>query len=247
MPKKKVKKKRRMTDHQTASPNGADRSATKSSEEVPFDVPKPRKRGLGAKPPKQKKSTRLKKQRLSSAEAITDVTSLRQYFDIPNDGWDVLIICDGSGTSWGKEWGSGSVIVQRSDFARPMFQVGGNTGTNNVAELMGVFYPLLWLTTNKFGVAEGGCRVHVISDSEYVVNGINNDAFLTARKFNKNQVLWLSIHATKRQGIVLKAHHIKRDTIDLNKLCHDLANLARKSQINLQDGLQWDPVECNPE
>jgi len=113
--------------------------------------------------------------------------------------------------------------------------------------MMGVFYPLLWLTSQKAGVSDRGCRVHVVSDSEYVVRGITSEDPVHARATMANRMLWIAIHSCKRQGIILKAHHVKRDTFDLNRLCHDLANKTRRSQIKLLKDFEWDPVVSNPD
>lgn len=195
----------------------------------------------------KKAKQRIKKAKPASAKDIVTAGDLRAYLDITSADWDVIIICDGSGTSWGKSWGSGSVLLQKGQFERPLFHAAGNTGTNNVAELMGVFYPLLWLTSQRAGVSEGGCKVHIISDSEYVVSGINTDTPNTIAATASNRPLWMAIHSCRRQGLILKAHHVHRDILQLNKLSHDLANLARRSQLRLLDELDRDPYQSMPE
>jgi ribonuclease HI len=190
--------------------------------------------------------SRISTGRPQSPDKVTDLTGLRRYFDIRNDGWDVLIVCDGSGTQWGQAWGCGSVVIQKDVIERPLLWAGGNSGTNNTSELMGVFYPLLWLVSQQVGNREGGCQVHIISDSNYVVSGVNDNEFLTTRRLAKNNALWLAIHAVKRQGLILQAHHVRRDTLDLNKLCHDLANVSRRAQQGLLKEFPWDPHTCSP-
>jgi len=179
-------------------------------------------------------------------EQLDSFNSLLAYLRIRPDEWDAVIVGDGSGTSWNKEAGFASVLIQKGEFARKLFYGAANCGTNNIAEMMAVFWPLLYLSNAGAGISSTGYRVHVVSDSEYVVNGLSAADPIHDRRLNANRELWLAIHAVKRKGLKLFSHHIRRDTLDLNKLSHDVANLARVSQIKLCKDIDWDINKANP-
>ena len=171
---------------------------------------------------------------------MVDLTTLRQFFGIKPDAWDVIIVTDGSATTWEKEGGWGAVVIKNDSFIYIPFFGGMSHCTNNVAELMAVLHPLMFLASNKGGVNPKGCRVHVISDSEYVVKGLKQTNIAWAQELKNNREMWMAIHMTRRKGMIFTSHHIHRDTIELNRICHDLANLGRRSQIKLVDKLERD-------
>lgn len=161
--------------------------------------------------------------------------------------WDYLIVGDGSGTTWAKEFGWGSALICKHDFERKLFYGSMSLGTNNMAELMAVLHPLMYLANTQQGVRPGGLKVHVVSDSEYVINGLKKEDPIWVSQLEMNRELWMAIHMTRRRGLVIKGHHILRDTIDLNRLGHDLANLARKSLITAAEELPHDVYKMNPD
>lgn len=197
------------------------------------------------RPPKAKRI--VIKTRPVKPEDVNSAASLRAFLNIKPNDWDVLIVCDGSANDWENPLGYGSVLLHKGQLERTVICGGANVGTSNVAELMGVFWPLLYLAEQRAAVKAQGCRVHVISDSSYVVNGLNSSTPLLDRKFRANHLLWAAIHESRRMGFVLKAHHIRRDVIDLNKLCHDLANICRRSLQPVMDSLPWEVYQCNPD
>jgi len=159
----------------------------------------------------------------------------------------VLIVGDGSGTTWEKEMGWGSVLVEKNNFTRTLFHGGTSAGTNNMAELMAVLHPLMYLANNEKGEKPGGCKVHVISDSEYVVNGLKHTSPVWASKLKVNRELWMAIHMTRRRGLVITGHHVPRETIALHKIGHELANLSRVGQIGMKKELKQDVYAANQE
>ena len=146
----------------------------------------------------------------------------------PND-WDVLLIGDGSATSWNSECGWCSALIM-SDFTRELFYGGCNKGTTSIAELMAYALPLLYLTSggvNGYDMSKG-CRVSIVSDSKYVVNGLNGASCLKS-----NLPLWSVVATARRNGCILRGHWAARETYDLNKLCHAVANRSRVWQKDL--------------
>ena len=178
---------------------------------------------------------------------MTTLGSLLAHLNIRNDQWDALIIGDGSGTTWQKELGWASVLIERDTFDRKLFHGGMSNGTNNMAEMLAVLHPLLYLNVNKAGVRAGGYRVHIASDSEYVVRGIREMSPVWADGLKVNRELWLAMHSTRRKGLLLYSHHIPRNVIALNELSHNLANDCRRSQIAVAKQFDQDIYKANPD
>jgi ribonuclease HI len=179
-------------------------------------------------------------------EQVTTLDSLLRYLTLPAADWDYLIVCDGSGTVWPKEMGWGSVLLCQADGERQIFGGSMSNGTNNVAELMGALHPLMFLANNDMGLRPDGIRVHIVTDSEYVANGLAKDNPIWVSKLNVNRELWMAIHMVRRRGLTIVGHHVPRDKIDLQKICHDIANINRKRQIGVLSELTRDVYTANP-
>lgn len=166
---------------------------------------------------------------------------------ISSTDWDYLIVGDGSGTTWQHAFGWGSTLIAKTDLSRQLFYGSMSCGTNNMAELLAALHPLMFLSNNtNWEDKPHGLKVHVVTDSQYVAQGLAKDNPIWVSTLDVNRELWMAIHMTRRRGLELKGHHIPRDTIDLNKLGHDLANLSRKTQIGLLKELKWDAYQSNP-
>ena len=171
---------------------------------------------------------------------------LVKFFNIPTKDWDALVVCDGSATTWERTAGWGAVIIQKTEVLPTVLSGSFSRGTNNVAELMGIFQALFYLAENDFGLQERGYGVHVISDSQYVVRGLNNlekEGTIWAANSSSNRPIWMGILGCRRKGLVIRGHYIPRDTIRPNRLCHDLANFARIRAKHPQSdlaGAGWD-------
>jgi len=148
-------------------------------------------------------------------------------------GWDALVIGDGSGTTNERACGWGAVLLERTEPDQKVFSGSLSNGTNNMAELLAILQPLMDLTARKRGSKSGGLLVHVFSDSSYVVDGLNKPtSVLLASTAAANRELWLALHGARRNGLVIVAHHVPRDTLSFQQLCHDTANACRISQQN---------------
>lgn len=198
-----------------------------------------------AQPRRADKAVR-KELRKTSLASVTSLQSLLQHLEIPSTDWDYLIVGDGSGTTWDKEFGWGSVLIAKGDGSRMPFYGGMSNGTNNMAEILTVLHPLMYLANKDLGAKTDGTKVQVISDSQYVVEGLKQDNPIWVSKLSVNRELWMAIHMTRRRGLIIKSHHIPRDTIDLNKLGHDLANISRKRMIGILSELPHDVYKSNP-
>jgi len=168
----------------------------------------------------------------TSLKDVHTIPSLCRHLGISSGDWDGLLITDGSATTYSNTAGWAGVLIEAKVLQRRMFYGGFSGGTNNVAEIMAVVQTVLALASEDANVRTGGYRLHVISDSKYVVDGLNNpNMHLTSGSANRG--LWFAIQGCRRDGIVCTGHHIPRDSIELNKLAHATANVARKAQIDL--------------
>ena len=184
--------------------------------------------------------------KISSPDQIKSFRDLQRYFGIKN--WDAVIVTDGSATTMDRPGGWGAVLIRANRLERQLVYGGGSHSTNNVAEMMAVYWPLMLLMEEGVGKKMGGYRVHVISDSQYVVDGLKQGSAVWTAKLKSNRSLWIAMHHAKRRGIIIVPHFVPRDTIDLNRLCHDLANVSRKRMLrdSVQEELKWNANETTP-
>lgn len=198
--------------------------------------------------PKRPSATPIKT-RPTRAEDIQTLLDFRLFFDIKND-WDGILVTDGSGTTWERPIGWAGTLLQRTVSQPEPFCGALNRGTNNVAELMGVLGAALFLTENEYGQREHGYKLYVISDSQYVVRGLNalgkggeDGGPIWASRQAANRPLWFGLLACQRKGLVFLARHVGRDILASNKFCHDLANASRVTLGKLLDGRSGPPVD----
>lgn len=216
---------------------------------------KKRERRINSNPPfdseeassrlRSAKKAKIRPNKPSSLRENMYLSELCELFKIAPDEWEAIIVTDGSGTTWTNEFGWAAILVSNDSLIRVPFYGGGSHGSNNVAELMAVLHPLLFLTANDAAKSAlpTGFRVHIFSDSEYVVAGINAGRLYPTKR---NTEIWSAIHAVRRQGFFLIAHHIPRDTLGLNKIAHELANIGRKAMQPALGQLEQDYHVINP-
>ena len=65
--------------------------------------------------------------------------------------WDVLIIGDGSGSTWQRAAGWGAVVIDRATNIYSNLCGSFNIGTSTIAEIMPYVYSLIWYTTSGPG------------------------------------------------------------------------------------------------
>jgi ribonuclease HI len=143
--------------------------------------------------------------------------------------WDYIIAGDGSATTWDRTAGFGSVLYSKSDpEARWKFFGGLSSGTNNVAEIMAVLHPLLYLDA----AADTEHRkpyVYILSDSEYVVK---TGSGISRRK--SNRALWSAIDDISKR-FLLYFRHVPRMILPANVYGDTIGNLVRKSMEQQPD------------
>jgi ribonuclease HI len=182
---------------------------------------------------KADKKTRKLLKRLELSEVKT-VEDLLKHYGIRQTDWDYLIIGDGSGTGWDKEIGWGSTLICKADNSRKVFFGAMSSGTNNTAELYAALHPLTFLVNNmNWADRPEGVKVHVITDSKYVADGLTHDNPIWVASVAKNRELWMAIHMTRRRGIEIVGHHLPRNSIELATFGHTLANASRTRLIGV--------------
>ena len=164
---------------------------------------------------------------------VDSLLKFRQYFNIPAT-WDGILITDGSGTTWQKSAGWAGVLIDKRQSQPLGFSGGWSLGTNIVAELLAVFQPAMYLAENNFGQKEHGYNLYVVTDSQYVANGLNkltnggeDGGPIWASTRRANRPLWLGLLGCRRNGINLFGLHVARNTLKSGTFCHNLANRAR--------------------
>jgi ribonuclease HI len=159
--------------------------------------------------------------------------------------WDYLIVSDGSGSSWDREIGWGSVLIEnnKSRFTVRILCGSASNGSVNVAEIMAALWPLMWIAAKetdrveKDGADRRTINVHIVTDSQYVkTTGEAGSSAATV----KNASLWSALNTFTWTGIQPHWHWIRRTSHDFNKLADHVSKLARmqiKSFKLLQDGV----------
>ena len=150
--------------------------------------------------------------RLESGEELAEKYRLH--------GWDFIIAGDGSGTSWENSIGFGSILYCRNNGVRRRFFGGLSNGTSNVAEMMAVVLPLLYIESDvnfKHGIP----NVYIISDSLYVVNTGNGEYALKT-----NRALWETVNHL-RTRLNLNFVYEKRMLLPANVFGDQIGNTIR--------------------
>ena len=156
-----------------------------------------------------------------------DLSDLLKILKIPRADWDYVLIGDGSATSWGSGLaaGWGCLEIENGTYNRVVHYGGANRGTNVLSELMAYLYPMWEICERDSRRTDhmGFSRVHIITDAENLKNYWNN-----TYKRKKLKSAWSAVECLSRLGFIIQFHWIPRDSVDANRLCHDLANSARK-------------------
>jgi ribonuclease HI len=158
-------------------------------------------------------------------EETLDVLLTR--LEIPNV--DMVMIGDGSGSGWDHEAGWATVTIEKATKERRVWCGSVNIGSVNFAEIMAYIQPLCWIVNREIERKANGMprrlyTVAILTDSEYVANTLNDKIDKTK---GKNSILWQQFDCLKRQGILIQAKWVRRDTYDLNRYVDTLSKAAR--------------------
>lgn len=143
--------------------------------------------------------------------------------------WDYVLIGDGSGSSFDREAGWASVLIERITLQRFVWTGFMNRGTVNIAEMMAYLQPLEWLADQAERERAGGGKtrayqVHILTDSQYC-EGRGGGRFAQGQK---NAGFWGVFDVFARLGFVLNWHWIPRGDNALHEYCDALSKACRK-------------------
>jgi len=135
---------------------------------------------------------------------VTKLQELLQRFNIRK--WDVLLIGDGSGTTWDKPVGWSVILLDLVTGRRQLLTGARNRGSINRVELQPYLEALAY---HYYGLYKGNLPpriidVHVISDSEVTVKCGRGEY---QRKTNND--LWCMLDFWKTKGYNLTWHYVK--------------------------------------
>jgi ribonuclease HI len=152
--------------------------------------------------------------------SLSDGAAIAARFNLHR--WDYIIAGDGSATTWDKTAGFGSILYAKNQpNARWKFFGGLSSGTNNVAEIMAVIHPLLFLDA-AVPAEHRKPNIFILSDSEYVVNAGNG---LSQRKHHR--MLWAAVD-NLCERFIIRFLHIPRMVLPANVYGDTIGNIVRK-------------------
>lgn len=186
-----------------------------------------------SKKEKPSKRDRNKEKKLRAANRI--LPKLIEELKIAPTDWDYLLVSDGSGTELSKPCGWCGVLIHRSAaYSRWFFHGNMNTGTNIMAEMMGIIHPLMWLSRQKKRTKPA--RIHVITDCEVVKNAGNKKA---SRK--SNRALWYFLGALERELGSVEFHWMPRESTTLNRFADRVAGISR---LLIKDTIEREAIKA---
>ena len=159
------------------------------------------------------KTTQIRQIKLGTGRELAENLQLHR--------WDYIIAGDGSATRIETPAGYGSILYARNDNSLKKFFGGLSHGTNNMAEMLAVLAPLLYLD-HVLPAKKEKPIVYALSDSEYVVKIGNGEA-----KPKSNLALWHSIENVKTR-VNLIFIHVNRMLLPANVFGDLTGNLIRK-------------------
>ena len=165
-----------------------------------------------------------------------DLVRLLQHLRI--DYWNYLLIGDGSGSQWDHPCGWSCVQLRQRTGEVTHLAGSFSRGTNIVAEMMAYVQPILELAcSNKCdrNPNSGRCHIHVVTDCKHLADAWR----VPAATPRSNRPLWRLLQTAQREhGMVLRIHHMRRESLAANVLSHYTANCARVTMpAVLEDGL----------
>jgi len=179
--------------------------------------------------------TQRKARDFSAFDANVAVDALLQHLQVP--AWDILLVGDGSGSTWEGACGWSCVLVDRQTRGRKLFFGGMNVGSNYLAEAMPYLHALLWYhqasgkgRIHKFGLQ----RVAIVTDSASFTNGListNPEAL---------PMFWGAWNEMKRMGYVIEPRWLRRSTISMNVLVDMIAGKSRSVMLGASDLVEAD-------
>ncbi len=158
--------------------------------------------------------------------------AVMQMMGVEPHEWDVLLVGDGSGTTWNNPCGWASVLIDRNLGLRKTMIGAMNAGTSYLAELIPYVQALSWyiegpgkarLLDLRMVNPTAKLKVHVITDNQTLAT--QGQGRMSRRK---GFCYWRLIEAFEEEGYAVYWHWLGRSTIALNCLCDYLAGECRR-------------------
>jgi len=144
----------------------------------------------------------------------------------------VLLIGDGSGSSWNVASGWGCISIEKDTMLRRSWYGACNLGSTNLAEIMAYLHPLTWYAREQLKSNSSQFKqVHIVTDSAYLTSKGNKED----SSFGLDQSIWHMFNVFQSFGLVLNWHWARRETIELNRVADKLSKDTRKHIANLFD------------
>jgi ribonuclease HI len=161
------------------------------------------------------------------------LTEILSEFGIKSKDWDWLIVSDGSGSTWQRSAGWCGILIHQHSARRHVFSGSLSYGTSNLAEILGVFHSIWYLSDQER--QPSWQQILVLTDSQYVAQMIEKPS----ERVKSHAALWKTIWAAKRDLLNIKAQWIPRASIALNQLADAVAGETRLRQKNvLQEAIE---------
>lgn len=164
-------------------------------------------------------------------------TEVLKQLGVEEDEWDVMLVGDGSGTTWNSPCGWASILIDKELGLRKTMFGAMNAGTSYLAELVPYVQALAWYTEGpgKARLADlrlvhphAKLKVHVVTDNATVAAQGQGRA---SRR--KGAFYWSMIESLEENGYAIYWHWKGRSEIGLNRLCDYLAGESRRSLLAL--------------
>lgn len=180
---------------------------------------------------------------------IGTLSALLKNLRVPATGWDVMLVGDGSGSKWNNPGGwACAMIIRKRDTGRihylKPFSGAVSRGPINWLEALPYWHCIrhhYYAMNGKKLAEEGGVDVHVVSDSQWVVNTMSGR--YVAKAHGDMVTLF---HYFQTKGYRIWWHHRTRETVKLNSITDRLAVNARE-YINLMEcptiSIEFPPAE----
>lgn len=162
---------------------------------------------------------------------INNLRDMLQALRIPADGWDLLLVGDGSGSKWNNPgaWACTMLVRARKSgeviYLTPF--IGAVTrGSINWLEAMPYWHCLrhhFYEMEGKRQLQNYALHVHIVTDSLFTVNVMSG---IANAETHDDMVTLFRFYEAK--GYKLHWHHAKRETISLNSLMDELAATGRE-------------------
>jgi len=179
---------------------------------------------------------------LTVGQADMDSLSDAICYDLSAPGaYDLLLVGDGSGSTWDKPCGWCCVLV---DGGRWYCKYGAsNCGSINVTELEPYLKTMLWYSKTLGRVRHDELRrlyptelkmlqVHIVTDCDVIANQGNG-----TMSTKSNPELWLAFNHIRRLGYDFKFHWVPRNIVNLNDWCDRVSKGMRRKICALEQEL----------